>query len=100
MQKTYTFEMMPQVLAEIQEKLTAIESRLASTPVELVDDILSIDQASELLKLQRQTLYGYVQRKAIPFSKIQKRLYFSRRELTNWVLNSKTEIIGNKKLKG
>ncbi len=49
------------------------------------DLLLTIQQAGELIKLSVPTLYGYVSRNDIPFSKKGKRLYFSKHELVNWV---------------
>jgi excisionase family DNA binding protein len=49
------------------------------------DQLLTIQQAAEFLSLSVPTLYGYVSRKAIPFYKRSKRLYFSKQELTDWV---------------
>jgi hypothetical protein len=45
------------------------------------DQLLTIRQAGELIKLTVPTLYGYVSRNEIPFSKKGKRLYFSKQQL-------------------
>lgn len=49
------------------------------------DQILTVSGAAEFLDLSIPTIYGYVQRRDIPFSKRSKRLYFSKQELTAWV---------------
>ena len=49
------------------------------------DEILTIQQAAEFLKLSVATIYGLVSRSAIPVNKKSKRLYFSKKELTAWV---------------
>jgi excisionase family DNA binding protein len=49
------------------------------------DQILDIDEAAVFLKLSKPTLYGLVSRAEIPVNKKGKRLYFSRKELTDWV---------------
>lgn len=49
------------------------------------DQLLTIQQASELLNLSVPTIYGLVSRLEIPCMKKGKRLYFSQQELTNWV---------------
>jgi excisionase family DNA binding protein len=49
------------------------------------DQLLTIQQAGELIKLSVPTLYGYVSRNEIPFSKKGKRLYFSKQELRGCV---------------
>jgi hypothetical protein len=53
------------------------------------DQLLTIKQAGELLKLSVATLYGYVHRAEIPVCKKQKRLYFSKQELTSWIKNGR-----------
>ena len=49
------------------------------------EQLLTIKQAAEFLSLTVPTLYGLVQRAAIPVSKRGKRLYFSKQELTEWI---------------
>ena len=49
------------------------------------EQLLTIQQAGEFLKLKVPTLYGLVQRAAIPVCKRGKRLYFSKRELIEWI---------------
>ena len=47
--------------------------------------LLTIQQAADFLHLTVPTLYGKVHAREIPFSKLGKRLYFSKTELTDWV---------------
>ncbi len=49
------------------------------------DQLLTIKQAGEFISLSVPTIYGLVQRAAIPVSKRGKRLYFSKQELTDWI---------------
>lgn len=53
------------------------------------DEILSIKEASKLLNLSVPTLYGYVQRNAIPVSKKGKKLFFIKQDLINWIKECK-----------
>lgn len=83
-----TFEQLPQAFTELFSKVENIERLLlhksaASTKPE--DELLTIEEASIFLKLAVTTLYGYVQRSEIPVSKGAKRLYFSKKELMEWV---------------
>jgi excisionase family DNA binding protein len=55
--------------------------------------ILNIQEASEFLHLTKPTVYGYVSRSAIPVSKIGKRLYFSKQELTEWIKTGRKKTI-------
>ena len=49
------------------------------------EQLLTIQQAGEMLNLTVPTLYGYVQRAEIPVCKRGKRLYFSKQELLQWI---------------
>lgn len=52
-------------------------------------DMLSIEQASKYLNLATQTIYGYTSRRAIPFYKPYKKVYFLKSELEEWVKQGK-----------
>ena len=49
------------------------------------DQLFTIQQAGEFLNLKVPTLYGLIQRAAIPVCKRGKRLYFSKQELIEWI---------------
>ncbi len=49
------------------------------------DQLLTIQQAAELISLSVPTLYTLVHKAEIPVSKRGKRLYFSKQELTDWI---------------
>jgi excisionase family DNA binding protein len=49
------------------------------------DRFLTISQAAELLNLAVPTVYGLVHRSMIPVCKRNKRLYFSEKELRDWI---------------
>ena len=83
-----TFNELPQAVSDLTREIKAIKELLLSnksesTPEE--DQLLTIQQAGQLLNLSVPTLYGYVQRSEIPVSKRGKRLYFSKKELLDWV---------------
>ena len=52
-------------------------------------DLLTVDQAAELLNLARATVYNLVSKKEIPVFKKNKRLYFSKAALLNWIKEGK-----------
>lgn len=61
---------------------------LQNTPQSPQNDtgqLLTIQQAGEILNLSVPTIYGLVSRAEIPVSKRGKRLYFSKQELLDWV---------------
>jgi excisionase family DNA binding protein len=49
------------------------------------EQLLTVQQAAELLNLSVPTLYGYTQRAEIPVCKRGKRLYFSKQSLFDWI---------------
>lgn len=87
MDKTLSFDQLPTVVLEIHTKLLELEHLIRNqNSSKETDDLLTIKQASDLLILSVPTLYGYVSRNEIPFSKRpnSKRLWFSKRELDEW----------------
>lgn len=83
----------------IEERLNKIEGLILdikkqpTTQKTETDQLLTIKQASAFLNLSKNTLYGYVQRATIPVSKKGKRLYFSKRELTDWIKEGRKKTI-------
>jgi excisionase family DNA binding protein len=53
------------------------------------DEIGGIELAIEVTKLAKPTIYGLVSERRIPHSKRGKKLYFSRRELLEWLTTGK-----------
>lgn len=67
------------LLAELRQDIRSQKSTVDS------DDLLTIDQISKQLNLAVQTIYGLVSRREIPVYKRGKRLYFSKKEILEWV---------------
>jgi len=63
--------------------LSVSHQNITDTPQQ--DELLTIQQAAEILKLSVPTIYGLVSRTEIPHAKKGKRLYFSKLELLEWV---------------
>lgn len=82
-----TFEQMPDAIAEISYRLVRIEEMLTSDYYQRKEpsDVLNITEASELLNLTVPTIYSKVSKKELPYAKRGKKLYFSRRELTEFI---------------
>lgn len=53
------------------------------------DEIAGIELAIEITGLAKATIYSLVSERRIPHSKRGKKLYFSRRELLEWLANGK-----------
>ncbi len=57
------------------------------------DVMLSIKEASQLLKVAVPTIYHYTSVRSIPFFKRGKRLYFSKDALMEWVKEGKVKTV-------
>ena len=67
------------------------------------DQLLSLKEAAEFLKLAPQTIYGFTSNRSIPFIKKGKKLLFKKSLLEKWLLEgskgTKEEIISHKIIK-
>ena len=69
------------------DQLLKVQSSIV--PAEEVFDLLTAEKTAELLGLKKSTLYGMTCRKEIPFTKRGKRLFFSRKEVAEFITNKK-----------
>jgi len=86
------FENLPEAVSELLEKVSSIEEYLKQGSIQKVqneDGLLTISEAGELLNLSTNTIYKLVQKRALPYSKKSKRLYFVKQELLDWVKTGK-----------
>ena len=88
-----SFENLPQAVSLLLEKVETLEQLLKSqqNPGSLSDKPMTISQAAEFVNLTVPTLYGFVSKRTIPFSKVGKRLYFSETELTSWIQSGRKQ---------
>ena len=83
-----TFEDLPVAVGKMMEKLDHLERIIKSTiqPVDNQEEgPLTIEEAAEFLNLKVPTIYSKVSRGELPVMKRSKRLYFSRKELMNYL---------------
>ena len=93
---TNPFETIDARLSNIENLLIDLKHKSKDGAIDSdSDQLLTIQQASELIKLSVPTLYGYVSRNEIPFSKRpnSKRLWFSKKELTAWLSEGRNKTI-------
>ena len=86
--ETLTFDQLPAAVSNLTNKVEEIERllRTALSLAEQPDQFLTIDEAAALLHLTKPTLYSKHSKGEIPgVCKQGKRLYFSRKELLDWV---------------
>lgn len=83
------FENLPQAVSLLIEKVDSLtlllETKSNNNPIAVSGKPLSIQEAAKYLCLTVPTIYGYVSRREIPFSKLGKRLYFSEADLMDWI---------------
>lgn len=88
-----TFEQLPDAVSRLFDKMEDIERLLQikyKNTVPASDDLLIIQQAAEFLHISRHTVYGLASRRKIPHMKKGKRLYFSKKDLTEWIAEGRT----------
>ena len=77
----------------IEARLSSIETLLLDIkhqpqqvePTDHSDQLLTIQQAAEFLRLSVPTLYSKCSKSELPYMKRSKRLYFSREQLTEYI---------------
>ena len=85
-----TFDNLPEAISELHEKLDILIS-LQSTQKEETDKLFTLDEFCNYLpeKPARQTVYGWVNDRKVPFEKHGKRLYFKKSITDNWLSNGR-----------
>lgn len=94
MNETLTFENLPTAVNQLSAKLEKIEKLLLlkseQQPTKQTDQLLTIEEAANLLHLTKPTLYSKVSKGELPgVCKQGKRLYFSKESLIDWIKSSK-----------
>ena len=85
-----SFDELPNAVGQMIEKLNSIEQLLKSyNPLEPADQPLTVKEAAKFLNISVPTVYDYVHKREIPYSKLRKNLYFSRQELIEWIKKSR-----------
>ena len=89
------FENLPQAVSLLLEKVDSLELLLKSQQTIISqapsDRPMSITEAAKFVNLTVPTIYGFVSKRTIPFSKVGKRLYFSETELTSWIQSGRKQ---------
>lgn len=55
------------------------------------DDFTDMNGAIQITNYKRNTIYGYVAKRKIPFKKINRKLIFSKKELVAWIKASRVK---------
>ncbi|NEW81141.1 MAG: helix-turn-helix domain-containing protein [Mariniphaga sp.] len=92
--QTPTFENLPRVFSELDQKVDRIERMLLLlVPQAGPEALLNITQGAEFVNLAVPTIYSLVSRGEIPVNKKGKRLYFLKSELTAWIRSGRRKTI-------
>ena len=81
----YAVRELPKIKNEVSELKRLFIQRQAEPPTKEAEKLLTIQEASEFLKLSVPTLYSKVSRNELPYMKQGKRLYFSSIELMDYI---------------
>lgn len=77
----------------IEKSIRRVLSESITGNINESDVMLSIKEASQLLKVSVPTIYHYTSARLIPFFKRGKRLYFSKQALMEWVKEGKVKTV-------
>jgi excisionase family DNA binding protein len=92
----FNFNDLPLAVSQLHDKVNNIERLLlerSTDPHSESDQLLTIQQAGDLISLSVPTIYGLVSRSEIPVNKMGKRLYFSRQELIDWIKSGRKKTV-------
>lgn len=90
MTETLTFDQLPSAVSLLGKRLESIELLLtqkseSKQQTEPQDQLFTTEEAAEFLSLAVPTIYSMCSRGELPHMKRSKRLYFSRKELTEYL---------------
>jgi len=85
-----TFDSLPEMVAEINKKIDTLMADRGSHAKE-EDLLLTTEDLSDYLPEHpaRQTVYGWVNDRKIPYEKYGRRLYFRKSKIDKWVANGR-----------
>lgn len=86
-----TFDSMPQRLAEIERKLSELHALMAKQAGQEEDRKFTITELCEYLPEHpaKQTVYGWVWDRKIPYEKHGRNLYFQKSAIDQWLNNGR-----------
>lgn len=90
--ETITFETMPRAVSELNRKMDLLLSQTQlSQKDQAQDKLFTIEQFIDYLPEHpaRQTIYGWVNQRCVPYEKHGKRLYFRISVIDNWLANGR-----------
>lgn len=92
MTEKITFDNLPEAISELHRKVDKLLSQPRSNnQADEADRLLTIEQFIDYLPEHpaRQTIYGWVNERYVPYEKHGKRLYFRKSTIDNWLLKGR-----------
>ena len=89
MEQVLSFDKLPEAVTMLTKEVSELKRLLIEKqeqpPTEQPECLLTIREAAEFLRLSPATIYGKVHRNELPYMKRGKRVYFSSRELMEYI---------------
>jgi excisionase family DNA binding protein len=89
MSENLTFDLLPQAVTQLTNEVSELKrliiDKQGQTPTEQPEQLLTVQEAAEFLKLTVPTIYSKVSKGELPVMKRSKRLYFSSTELMEYL---------------
>jgi len=89
MEQHLTFDKLPEAVTMLTKEVSELKRLFIErqeTPTEQPEQLLTIDEVSELLHLTKPTIYSKVSKNELPgVCKQGKRLYFDRQTIIDWI---------------
>ncbi|MET4142878.1 helix-turn-helix domain-containing protein [Pedobacter sp. UYP1] len=91
----FNFDKLPEVVRQLFEKVEGIEALLKELQPkeENENELMTIQEAADFLKITVPALYAKVSRHDIPVNKPGRRLYFNKNELRKWIASSRKKTV-------
>jgi excisionase family DNA binding protein len=90
----FSFDSLPENISELNHRLERIENILTGYENQPeADQIWSVSEVAEFLKVSIPTIYGYTQKRSIPYLKKLGRLYFSKQQIIEWIKSSRKKTL-------
>ena len=82
-----TFDNLPEAITELHTKIDRLLSQTQATEQPEADKLLTIQEFIDYLPEHpaKQTVYGWVNDRLVPFEKYGKRLYFRKSDIDLWL---------------
>ena len=86
-----TFDNLPDAVSELSRKVDLLLSRIQDNKKPDQDKLFTIEELINYLpeKPARQTVYGWINQRLIPYEKFGKRLYFKKSIIDEWLANGR-----------